>query len=137
MDIPQKVTLIAFRTEPYHLRMRIEGYDLSGADFKFSVRLLPDTPGSAIVEVTNTVTIGTEGVRVVDTGTDDDSVPWTDVEILILAGAWDDAPAPEVGEDTELHHDFGWTPDPVTTGFYNPRQNYLYGPFIVKGSVND
>lgn len=136
MLIPRKVTLSTFRNDPYHLRMRVNGYDLSAADFKFSVRLLPDTGGSPLAEVIEETVIATSGVRVVDTGTEDD-VPYTDIEVFIDLADSDWPAADEPGDDVILSYDFGWTDTPETEGFYNPRATYLYGDFIVKGSVND
>lgn len=135
MLIPHKVPLYTFRNDPYHLRMRVNGYDLSDAEFQFTVRQLPDDPDPTVAEAIEETTIGLTGVRVVDTGTED-GVPWTDIEVFIDADDDTWPAAAEPGDDVVLSYDFGWTDTPAASGFYNPRATYLYGDFTVRGSVN-
>lgn len=128
--------LVHFRNDPFHLTMRIYGENLADApSLKFAIRLYPDAPGDPIVELEKVTVINTSGVRVVDSGIEDD-LPFTDLEIII--GKGDIFPAaPEAGGDAVFAYDFEWTATPVTDGFYNPEQTRLFGDFIVKGSVND
>lgn len=137
--IAQNQTLTAFRQDPLQIAMRVNGYDLTGATFKLSVRLYPDAAGDPLIEVEGTPTPGANGIRIADTGTTD-GVPWTDLDILIGKALLSDSSIPaaeEAGDDIILAYDFGWTRASSSTAFVAVEETILFGDFIVKGSVND
>ncbi len=110
MAIARRQALSAFREDPFVLRFRARGYDLSGAVMAFAVRLYPNAEGEALIQLGLTTTRGAAGIRVVATGSEA-GVPWTDVEIvgpkdLIAALPF----TGEAGADDTFAYDFGLSP---------------------------
>ena len=137
MAIAQRLEQVAFRKDPFQLAFRARGYNLSLAAFAFAVRLYPDAPGDPLILVRKAQTRGASGVRVVDTGTDADGIPWTDLEIILRKSLIEALPsAGEAGDDAQFHYDFQWAAPDTASGFSQVENTILFGPFIVKGSIN-
>lgn len=137
MNVSKRVDLRAFREDPYQLRFRVRGYNLTGATMAFAVRLYPNAPGDAEIEIGNTTTRGAEGIRIVDTGVTD-GFDWTDVEIIIAKATVSALPTVgEAGADDVFAYDFEWERADTGSGFSEEETTILFGDFIVRGSVNN
>jgi hypothetical protein len=142
MAFAGRITLRAFRNDPLRVTLSVRGVDLTGATFSFAVRQYPDQSGDALLgPLSNTTTTGQRGVRLVDVLTVD-SVPTSLIEIIDTKANMQALPAAaEVGSgspaEVGLSFDFQWTPaDGDEAGFAATEQTWLFGDFIVMGSVN-
>lgn len=137
MAIAKRVAMTAFREDPFVVRFRVRGYNLTGAIQRFAVRLYPDEPGDARIQVGNTDTRGAEGIRVVETGVEG-LFPWTDVEVILAKDSVRSLPeASEAGSDVKFAYDYEWQRPDTGSGFSEEEETILYGDFVVRGSVNN
>lgn len=128
--------LRAFRKDPFYALMVVRGMDLTGHALAFAVRMMPDQPGNALIQLVTTSTKGTAGIRLVRVDWDD-GVPTSVVEIIALKSTVSGLPAaPEIGADLVLYYDLQWLPLDDASGLAAVETTVLYGPFIVKGSAN-
>ena len=137
-----KLTLQGFRNDPFHATLRIGGIDLTGAAMALAVRLYPNQPGDALIEIEATDLAGAEGIRLVSVGLDDDGVPESWIEIIIAKPTIQGLPAltagAEIGDPATFHYDLQATPaeDVSSPWTENIEQTLLFGPFIINGSAN-
>ncbi len=140
MTIANREALRAFRNDPLHLVLAVEGLDLTNAPIALCVRQRRDTPGSPILQLDMTATAGAKGIRLVSVTPDDDGIPTSLVEILCpkadMIAAFAAYQPAEFGADLTLAYDLQWTLAPDGTGLTNVEETILFGDFIIQGSVN-
>jgi hypothetical protein len=124
----------AFVDDPLQITMRVRGLDLTDTTFDYLIQETPFT--DPIVSVSETETPGADGVRLVAVGTDD-SVPYSDVEIIVtlatLASAIDGVRRGQ--GKLVLYHKFQWSL-PSGTGFSVLERTIFYGPLTIQGGSN-
>lgn len=109
--------------------MRFIGVDLTGADFRLQVRLLPNTPGSPLVDLTKVSTAAAEGVRLISVETVDGQ-PVSTIGIRVNETTMEGLPfSGELGDSSVLAWDMQVTP---VGGL---KSKWIGGDFIVEGGV--
>lgn len=150
MQTPVDLALYGDRNVLFNTTLGFYDLDLTGATFRMQIRVSPDQGGSPLVSLTT----GAGGIVLVYAGTDTvanhiasnritekqvQTAGYADTDTLTLslvnvqisqaAMAFASTPAAEVGDDVLLSYDFLVTPAAGT------EDKYLYGPFIVRGTV--
>lgn len=137
MTEAQRLDLRVWRRDPMRFTFAVRGVDASGSGPALVVRLYPDAPGAPQIALGPTTTEGAEGVRCVDVY-EEDGLPVTLFEAVADKETIAALPEPsEAGSDLSLAYDMQWTLPPDPLGFTQLEQTFLYGKFIVRGSVND
>jgi hypothetical protein len=138
MIVPGKLDLAGDRWTPFVTTLRFKGMDLTGAAMEAHIRLYPDAPGAALVDLDTVTTTNTQGLRLVSVETID-GVKVSTVAMQINETAMEglgSIEGREPGTDLELAWDF------VTTlvAAFNPnrpfqKQRYVKGTFTVQAGV--
>lgn len=127
MITPANLPLRGGRNVTFLDSIQIEGVSLAEATALMQIRLYPDAPGSALIDLTETAP-GSQGLSISVEETD--GVPTSTITIQIARTAMQALPPPpEAGGDTELAYDI------VVTGGAFPEAIWFKGSFIVEGSV--
>lgn len=88
--------------ELYEFKLAVRGLDLTGVQMRAQVRLYPDAPGAALIDLYTVNVAGTEGLRLAGVATVD-GVPTSDVRINISKATRAALPyAGEIGDATQL-----------------------------------
>lgn len=149
MQAPVDLALYGDRNILFNTTLGFFDLDLTGGSFRLQVRLSPDATGSPLISLTT----GSGGLVLVYAGTDTvanhlasnrisasqvpiglattDSLTLSllNVQISQASMAFAAVPAAEEGDDVLLAYDLLVTPAAGT------EDKYLYGPFIVRGTV--
>lgn len=112
------------------------GIDLTNAVMEAHVRLTPDAPGSALVDLDTVTTANTQGLRLVSVATVD-SVKVSTVLLQVNETTMESMPAAnERGGDAVLAWDLLSTLDAaLNPGMTALKQRYLKGKFTVEAGV--
>lgn len=131
MILPGVIPLEGDRWTPFLTAVYFEGIDLTDATFRMHIRLLPDTPGSPLVDLETVVSSAAQGVRFIGYGPQDalDGKDGSAVTIRINESTMEDLPeASEIGKDSVLHWDLHVTRSGL-------KQRWLAGTFTVRAGV--
>lgn len=150
MQTPGNLPLAGDRWTPFVRTWQLEGVDLTDATFSMQLRLYPDAPGDALVDLATVTTSSAQGVRLIYGGTDtvanhiaasrideapegmagSDSLALTLLGVRINETTMEALPAAaEGGDDAPLYWDIHITPDGGI------KQRWLYGTFTVRAGV--
>jgi len=109
--------------------IRFAGVDLTGAEFRLQVRLLPNTPGGALVDLATVASAAAEGVRLIGVEMIDGN-PVSMVGIRINETTMEGLPfTGELGDDSV----FAW--DMQVTPAGGLKAKWIGGDFIVEAAV--
>lgn len=113
--------------------IRFIGLDLTNAVMEAHVRLTPDTPGAALIDLDTVTTANTQGLRLVSVATED-GVKVSTVLLQVNETTMEALPAAnETGNDAVLAWDFLSTLDgALNPGLTTLKQRYLKGKFTVE-----
>jgi hypothetical protein len=125
MISPGPLPLVAQRHVPFVYEIECE-FDLTGATLDMHIRLLPDTPGAALVDL-SPAAAGLEGLSMVH------AAGYSTITIQIDEATMEDEdkipPANEPGEDVVLYYDLHVTPSGGV------KAVYFAGTFTVEPGV--
>lgn len=128
---PGRLPLEGDRWTPFFTSIYFAGVDLSSALFRAHIRLLPDTPGSPLVDLETVVSSSAQGIRFSNYGPQaalggaDGSL----ITIRINETTMEEMPNPtEVGDDALFYWDLHVTRSGL-------KQRWLEGQFIVRAGV--
>lgn len=122
---PATLNLFAQRHAPFVYAILFDGIDLTGATLDMHVRLLPDTPGAPLIDL-SPASAGTQGLSMVHAGgssTITIQIDETTIETMMTALA------PEVGVNTTLAYDL------QITRSGQPKAVFFRGNFTVEAGV--
>ena len=109
---PAPLDLVAHRHAPFDYAILIEDVDLTGATLDMHVRLIFDTPGSPLIDL-SPASPPAQGLSLTVAGGD------TIVRIIVSEATLEGLPAPgEIGDDLELVYDIAITPSGGIKGIY-------------------
>jgi len=120
---PANLPLTAQRHAPFVWSGIFSGHDLTGATLDMHVRLLPDSPGSALVDL-SPATAGSQGMSMVHaSGSSTVTIQIDETTIEALPTP------PETGGDVVLHYDLQIT----RVGY--PKAVFFRGTFTIESGV--
>lgn len=126
MATAARLALSAWRNETCARTIKVVGLDLTDADFELQVRLKPDTPGDALIDLTKQAEDGAEGIYLAGVETVD-GAPVSTLTLTIDTATMQGLPyAGEVGDNATLAY-----------AMQIDGQTRLFGDFVVLASAFD
>jgi lysophospholipase L1-like esterase len=126
MATAARLALPAWRNETCARTIKVVGLDLTDSDYELQVRLKPDTPGDALIDLTKQAEAGDEGIYLSEVETVD-GAPVSTLALTVDTATMQGLPyAGEVGDNTALAY-----------AMQIDGQTRLFGDFMVLASAFD